>query len=340
VKDLPAAKTRLTEFRCGHTHDAVDEFSGHEDGLTLHEAGHLLFRDGEYSAALVCMERSAERGNIWGDRDTVVVKEAWEVAEQALKGLTADTATPEPIGEQIVDHGKYRRLLSGAAYAGALSVAVAAATVVVVHLAPPATPTTPGRPAGPQMTNNQLSSIILQAQPDSSATPLRLTERAAVPTPGTGAPSSDAHAPARPPRDGMAPGTGAPADNRSELRAPNENGGWSVAYVARGASDLTSRRQMRWATKPGSSFFGTLQSPKAVTCTWSFHGANRSGERFSSPTVEVAPGEATKVKVPLRSSSTMAAVVTSDNPRTDCFMVDPHFEPTGAAEPAPSASPR
>jgi hypothetical protein len=63
--------------------------------LTLHEAGHLLYRDGEYAAALTCMERSAKRGNLWVDRDTVVVNEAWEIADNALKGLAGDPV-PQP----------------------------------------------------------------------------------------------------------------------------------------------------------------------------------------------------------------------------------------------------
>jgi hypothetical protein len=315
VEELSSTKSRRTEFRCGHTRNADDEFSPHEDGLTLHEAGHLLYRDGEYAAALTCMERSAESGNLWADRDTVVVKEAWEMAEDALKGLR--------LNRRWLAHCGGRRFRRRAAALAAVAVAAVAA-VAVGQTVPVTTTATPKPSSSPQVRNNLLSSVILQSQPDSSATPLPLTERtAAATTPASAAGGVPLPNPAG---SRKPPGEDALAKTRVELRAPNEKGGLSTAYLPRESPEQPSRRQVQWETKPGSRFFATLQSTGAAECTWSFQGTSDSGIEYSSAEFDVAPGAAKKVEVPLRSSSTMTAVVRSETPEGDCLMVDPRVE--------------
>jgi hypothetical protein len=325
VEDLSSTKSRLTEFRCGHAQNEADEFSPHEGGLTLHEAGHLLYRDGEYAAALTCMERSAKRGNLWADRDTVVVNEAWEIAENALKGLAGDPA-PQPNRKRLAHYGRRRLRWRAAALAAVVAAAVASVTV---QLGVPVTTTaTPEPSSAPQVKGNRLSSVILESQPDSSATPLTLTERTAART--TPAPSAGSSSPGiplpTPAGSDKSPRVDTLATTRTELRAPNEKGGLSTAYVPRESPEQPSQRQVQWQTKPGSRFFAILQSSETAKCTWSFHGTSDSGTEYSSAEFDVAPGAAKKVEVPLRSSNTMTAVVTSDTPEDDCLMVDPRFE--------------
>ena len=97
---MDKTETRLTQFRCGHPDRGSATLSSYEDGQTLHTAGHILYRDGEYAAALTCMQRSAGRGNLWADRDTVVVKEAREIEEATVRDLAELPESPpeDPAG--------------------------------------------------------------------------------------------------------------------------------------------------------------------------------------------------------------------------------------------------
>lgn len=302
MDDLTNVDARRAEFRCGHTPGPQDDFTPHEDGLTLHEAGHLLYRDGEYAAALTCMERAADRGNLWADRDTVVVR-------QDLFG--AVRRAPVRGGERP------RRVL--------VLVATAAATVAAAasfsYARADQRPRTVSAPAAvPDEQSRQLSSVVLRPQPDSDATRLGLT-------------AAPARIPATPPVKAAPKADGLLADRSVKFEAPNEKGDWSTAYVPRETRDRSgTRRQLHFNATPGGQLVTTLQSTREARCVWVFTGTDDSGSERSSAEFEVAPDSAKKVEVPVGASDSFTVTARSDARVGECLVVDPRFDAAGGAE--------
>ncbi|MFC4066536.1 hypothetical protein [Actinoplanes subglobosus] len=302
MDDLTNVDARRAEFRCGHTPGPQDDFTPHEDGLTLHEAGHLLYRDGEYAAALTCMERAAERGNLWADRDTVVVR-------QDLFG--AVRRSPVRAAERP------RRVL--------VLVAAAAATVAAAasfsYARADQRPRTVSAPAAvPDEQPPQFSSVVLRPQPDSDATRLGLT-------------AAPASIPATPPVKTAPKADGLLADRSVKFEAPNEKGDWSTAYVPRETRGRSgTQRQLHFNATPGGQLVTTLQSTREARCVWVFTGTDGSGSERSSAEFEVAPDSAKKVEVPVGASDSFTVTARSDARAGECLVVDPRFDAAGGAE--------
>jgi hypothetical protein len=299
LEDLTNVDARRAEFRCGHTPGPQDDFTSHEDALTLHEAGHLLYRDGEYAAALTCMERAADRGNLWADRDTVVVR-------QDLFGAVRNASVPAG-----TPAGRNRGVV--------LVVAAVAAAATFSFARFEGAPQTPA--VAPEAPARQFSSVVLRPQPDSAATPLGLTAATALPVETASPVDAVVRVKAAPNVDGLL------ADRSVKFEAPNEEGDWSTAYVPRETSDRTGdRRQLHFNATPGEQLVTTLQSTQQARCVWVFTGTDGSGAERSSEEFVVAPDSAKKVEVPVGGSNSFTVTARSDARAGDCLVVDPRFE--------------
>ncbi len=342
----------ITEFECGHERRAdSDEFSRYQDGLVVHEAGHVLYQYGEYGTALKCMEFSSDCGIVWADRDIAVIEEVAEM-EQAdsphlldLDTIRPSTAAENPRRRERDPHGRRRHASALATIAAALA-GVVACGQIVVEMA-----TEPGPRPARQHTNSArpheegIGSVVLMPKPDSSAQRLTVTERRVASTPPQPPPASATSAPA-----GAAPapsefyatiGRDLLAGPAAVIQKPNKKGRMITAFVATERNAEANESRMRLEPVPNSHFLATLQSPQDARCTWTFLGHDGSGLEYRSRRFEVAPGAAEKVDVPSAQWQDMTAVVTSDARAGDCLLVEPRFAslPKEKGE-EPTASPR
>ncbi|MEV0900847.1 hypothetical protein [Actinoplanes sp. NPDC049802] len=291
-----------TVFECGHEHpQRTDGFSGFEDGLVAHEAGHVLYRHGEYGTALKCMEFAMDRGIVWADDDVAVIAET-----VGRNGDDDVSCLGEAVTRQPARSGAGPRvtiaLLAAAALAGIFVLGSE------IGDGPAERPTAPG--------TERLDALVLLPAPDAS--PQRVTMVRVRPSAAKFSPA---------PRPAGRPAEREPMDGTAVmLRGPNRKGGISTAFVPRERGTKANESRMRWPRVSSSRLVTTLQSAADAACLWEFHTDDGPQPEYRSSAIAVEPGTAKRIEVPLSQSPNLTAVAKTDASEGGCLMVDPRFE--------------